>query len=261
VVCPYHGMAFNEAGHCTRIPAHPQITTFPKTSNVPTYLVRERYGYVWVALGTPEQDIPLIAEWDQPGFFHFHCGPYYINTSAPRIIENFTDVAHLPFTHEGLLGDRAHPEISDYRLTQAADGLTAHDIKFYQPNPEGTGEAKYIAYTYKILRPLTAYFCKGTDPTQSTQLQFSIFLAVTPVEELKSIAWLAVSRNYAPEAIDDDLRAFQDHLMSQDIPMLESQRPQPLPLELQAEFHFPADQLAIAYRKWLKQLGLTFGTC
>ncbi|MDX2215861.1 MAG: aromatic ring-hydroxylating dioxygenase subunit alpha [Oculatellaceae cyanobacterium bins.114] len=256
LVCPYHGMVFDGEGHCLHVPASPAIATFPKTSQVRSFLAKEQYGYIWVTLGKPVHDIPYFAEWDQPGFFHFLCGAYTINTSAPRVIENFTDVAHLPFVHEGLLGDRAHPEISEYQLTTDHNGLTAHNIEFYQPDPEGTGEAKSVSYIYKILRPLIAYFCKGSD-----EFQFSIFLAVTPVEELKSIAWLGVSRNYAPDAKAEDLRAFQDHLMSQDIPMLESQHPQRLPLDLQAEFHFPADQLAIAYRKWLKQLGLVFGTC
>jgi len=33
-----------------------------------------------------------------------------------------------------------------------------------------------------------------------------------------------------------------------------------LPLDLQAELHLRSDQIAIAYRRWLKQLGLRYGT-
>ncbi len=89
----------------------------------------------------------------------------------------------------------------------------------------------------------------------------SIFLTVTPVEETRSVAWLGVARNYAPETSNDELRRFQDDVMAQDIPMVESQRPQKLPLNLQQEFHFPCDKMSIAYRKWLKQINLQFGTC
>ncbi|HYX49579.1 MAG TPA: hypothetical protein VE843_07540, partial [Ktedonobacteraceae bacterium] len=46
----------------------------------------------------------------------------------------------------------------------------------------------------------------------------------------------------------------------QDVPIVESQRPELLPLDLQAELHLRSDRTAIAYRKWLKELGLTFGT-
>ena len=46
----------------------------------------------------------------------------------------------------------------------------------------------------------------------------------------------------------------------QDVPIVESQRPELLPLDLQAELHLGSDRTAIAYRKWLRELGLTFGT-
>jgi hypothetical protein len=36
--------------------------------------------------------------------------------------------------------------------------------------------------------------------------------------------------------------------------------PEMLPLDLQAELHLRSDRTAIAYRKWLRQLGLKYGT-
>jgi len=55
----------------------------------------------------------------------------------------------------------------------------------------------------------------------------------------------------------DKLRSRPDW---QDIPVVESQRPELLPLDLQAELHLRSDRTAVAYRTWLKQLGLSFGT-
>lgn len=256
IVCPYHAMSFDSQGHCTRIPADLKITTFPQTANLRSYKVVEKYGFVWVALGDPTQEVPVFPEWDQPDANTFQCGPYFINASGPRILENFVDIAHFPFTHRGLLGDPEHPEVSNYDLTIEDGEICATNIHFYQPNPEGTGEAKSVSYVYKIVRPLVACFQKG-----DTSKQFSIFIVITPVEETSSIAWLGVARNYSPEVSNDELRAFQDDVMAQDVPMVESQRPQKLPLNLQQEFHFPCDKMSIAYRKWLKQLGVQFGTC
>jgi phenylpropionate dioxygenase-like ring-hydroxylating dioxygenase large terminal subunit len=72
-------------------------------------------------------------------------------------------------------------------------------------------------------------------------------------------AWIYVAKDY--EALDDDeTRSFEDAITPQDISIVESQRPELLPLDLQAELHLRSDRTAIAYRKWLKQLGLTFGT-
>ncbi|MFM7218904.1 MAG: Rieske 2Fe-2S domain-containing protein [Nodosilinea sp.] len=256
IVCPYHAMAFNREGRCTRIPANLKITTFPQAAHLRCYRVTERYGFVWVALGEPTQDIPLFPEWQQAETIAFQCGPYPINASGPRIIENFIDIAHFPFTHRDLLGDPEFPEVSDYNLEIENGEICATDIHFYQPNPEGTGEAKSVSYFYKVVRPLVAWFRKGDQ-----NRQFSIFIVVTPIAETRSIAWLGVARNYSPEVANQDLRAFQDSVMAQDVPMVEYQRPQRLPLSLQQEFHFPCDKMSIAYRKWLKQIGLQFGTC
>lgn len=256
LVCPYHAMEFDSEGYCTKIPANLKITKFPQGANLTTYAVQEKYGFVWVALGEPTQEIPQFSEWQLPEAIAFQCGPYRINSSAPRVIENFVDIAHFPFTHQGLLGDPEFPEVSDYRMEVKEDEIVATDIHFYQPNPEGTGEAKSVTYVYKVVRPMVAWFRKGDD-----RHLFSIFIVVTPVEETRSIAWLGVARNYSPDVPNDQLRTFQDEVMAQDIPMVESQNPQRLPLDLQQEFHFPCDKMSIAYRKWLKQLGLQFGTC
>jgi len=49
-------------------------------------------------------------------------------------------------------------------------------------------------------------------------------------------------------------------LAAQDMPIVNSQRPELLPLDLQSELHLRSDQLAIAYRRWLKQMGMQYGT-
>jgi phenylpropionate dioxygenase-like ring-hydroxylating dioxygenase large terminal subunit len=53
--------------------------------------------------------------------------------------------------------------------------------------------------------------------------------------------------------------AFQDRVTLQDIPIVESQRPELLPLDLTAELSMGADKASIEYRKWLKDLGVGFG--
>ena len=58
---------------------------------------------------------------------------------------------------------------------------------------------------------------------------------------------------------DEELSKFQDLVTGQDIPIVESQRPELLPLDLQAELHVRSDRRAIAYRRWLKQRGLRYG--
>ena len=69
-----------------------------------------------------------------------------------------------------------------------------------------------------------------------------------------------MSMNYGFETPEKEIIAFQDIVTGEDIPVVESQRPELLPLDLQEELHLRSDRTAIAYRKYLKQMGVTFGT-
>ncbi|MBZ0303393.1 MAG: aromatic ring-hydroxylating dioxygenase subunit alpha [Anaerolineae bacterium] len=252
--CAYHGWTYNAEGRCVRIPAHPEQVPPTKARTI-QYAVTERYGWVWVCLGEPAQDLPAFAEWDDSGFHNVHCGPYYAHASGPRIIENFLDVAHFPYVHGGYLGDEDYPEIKDYEVERTAEGVVATDISVYQPNADGSGVGRDVTYTYKVYRPLTAYLIKT-----SGDLAFSIYFAVTPVSELESIGWMYVNMNDVQGMSDDEIRGFQDTIFGQDVPVVESQRPELLPLDLQAELHLRSDRTSIAYRQWLNDLGLSFGT-
>ena len=53
----------------------------------------------------------------------------------------------------------------------------------------------------------------------------------------------------------------QHTIFMQDKPVLESQFPKRLPLDLRAELHTAADKASSAYRRHLKMLGITFGVC
>ncbi len=147
-----------------------------------------------------------------------------------------------------------HTEMSDYEAVIGEDGVTADNIQVWQPDPDGTGVGKHVAYTYRVMRPLIAYFVKKTSQA------FSIYFVVTPVSELESRGWMWMNMNYGYELSEEHLRNFQDTVAGQDIPIVESQRPERLPLDLQAELHLRSDRTAIAYRRWLHELGLVIGT-
>jgi phenylpropionate dioxygenase-like ring-hydroxylating dioxygenase large terminal subunit len=254
LACAYHGWTYDEEGRCVRFPAHPDQKP-PPTARVATYAAKDKYGYVWASLGAPSNDVPAFKEWDDKSFRKILCGPYYYRASAPRAVENFLDVAHFPFVHGGLLGDEAHAEIRDYDVETTPQGIEAKHVVVWQPDPDGTGKGKTVDYTYRVMRPFTAYFNKHTD-----EGDFAIQLNVTPADEMNSIGWMCIALNYAKETPDADLRAYQDKITGQDVPIVESQRPERLPLDLQAELHLRSDRIAVAYRMWLRGLGLTFGT-
>ena len=250
--CPYHGWTYDSSGSCVNIPAHPEQTP-PTKARAIAYRAEVAYDMVWVCLGQPAHDIPVFDEWDDPAYRKILCGAYEFQAAGPRMVENFLDVAHFPFVHQDILGTQERPEIPDYDVITDDNGITASDIRIFQPNPDGSHIPNWVAYTYKVYRPLVAYFRKEADE------KFAILLMITPIEEVKSLMWMWMVMTQT-DASDADLRDFQDEIAYQDLPIVQSQRPELLPLDLQSELHLRSDKTAIAYRRWLNDLGLSFGT-
>ena len=192
-----------------------------------------------------------------------NCGPYDVATSAPRIVENFLDMAHFGFVHEGWLGARETPDIPDYQVQPTPTGLVASGCKAWQPqsNLHSTRGA-LVEYRYEVTGPYTAVLTKVPE-AGSTAVQGwreSIALFICPVGPEQSRVWfrLAVA-DFATEAAQ--LQAFQHTIFTQDQPVLESQRPACLPLDVRAEAHTAADKASAAYRRFLREAAIRFGTC
>ena len=253
LMCPYHGWTYNTEGRCVKMPAHPDQKPSPRAV-VKTYHAQVCYDMVWVCMGEPQHEIPPFPEWQDTNYRRVLCGPYPLQSAGQRMIENFLDVAHFPWVHENILGDRERAEIGDYEITVDETGVAADDIEIYQPNPDGTRVGKLIRYHYKVHRPLIAYFRK-----ESSGPGFAMMLMMTPVEAAQSVIWQWMLLNHSHDAPEEELLAFQDEIVYQDLPVVESQRPGLLPSDLQAELHLRSDKVAIAYRQWLNDLGVRFG--
>ena len=247
--CPYHGWTYAKDGCCVLMPAHPEQKP-PAKARVTTFEAREAHGVIWATLGTGAAEIPSFELMRDPAHQLLRAGPYRVHASGPRVVENFLDVGHFPFVHEGILGDRLRPEIADYDAVVNADGVLATGVKVYQPDPYATGEGSTVTYTYRVHRPLSASFIKHGEHS------FGMLLSVTPHDAVDSSAWMWMAMNYEPTSAMVD---FQDRIFAQDRPILESQRPELLPLDLQAELHLRSDRTAIAYRRWLRELGVRTG--
>jgi phenylpropionate dioxygenase-like ring-hydroxylating dioxygenase large terminal subunit len=250
IVCPYHGWEYDQSGQCTRIPANPG-RAIPKKARAFPYAAREKYGVVWICLGEPAGDIPEMqvpADYDPA--WSVSASDHPLRAKAPRIIENYLDFSHLPFLHGGFLGDPDRPEIEDYTVEKTEDGLVARGLKIWQPDPDGSGVGDYRTYDYFCYRPLIAGFTKE---------KVASMLAVTPVDEETSVAWLIGSSEARKDLSNAERRKWSELIISQDAVAVESQRPELLPLDLLEELHLTFDRLAIAYRRWLKELGVTYG--
>ena len=160
--CPYHGWTYDADGQCVSIPAHPEQRP-PTKARAFTYHATVAYDFVWVCLGEPAYAIPEFEEWGDESYRKILCGAYEFQAAGPRMVENFLDVAHFPFVHENILGTQERPEIPDYDVVTDDWGVTASDIRVFQPNPDGSHIPNWVSYTYKVYRPLVAYFRKEAE--------------------------------------------------------------------------------------------------
>jgi phenylpropionate dioxygenase-like ring-hydroxylating dioxygenase large terminal subunit len=267
--CPYHGWCFDASGHCVKVPALPAFIP-PAAHCVNAYGVQEAHGLVWVCMKAAPGSTPGCAS-ALPRFEAeadsqlrlVNCGPFDVATSAPRIIENFLDMAHFGFVHEGSLGERTTTAIDSYAVQRTPTGLLATGCKAWQPqsNVHSTAPAQ-VEYTYEVTAPYAAVLTKIPDAKAVALLDYreAIALFICPIDPTFSRVWfrMAVADFESPDA---KLQDFQRMIFLQDQPILESQSPSCLPLDLRAELHTTADKASSTYRRCLQEWGITFGVC
>jgi len=260
--CPYHGWRFDADARCAVVPALPGFLP-PPAHRAREYEALQRHGLLWVRLAPGDTGVPEFAAETDPRLRKVTCGPYDVATSAPRLVENFLDMAHFGFVHEGSLGDRDHPEIPDYRVDDTPTGLLATGCTAWQPvsSIHATGGAR-VDYTYEVAGPYTCVLTKAPEAEKVAIDGFreSIALFVDPLGPETSRVWIRLAMTDF-DSSDATMRAFQDMIFGQDLPVLESQRPKRLPLDPKAEVHCAADKASAAYRRYLRRIGVTFGTC
>ena len=221
--------------------------------------VVERFGLVWTTLGSPAKDVYDLPEAREPGRRYVRCGWVTLRTSAPRIVENFLDMAHFPFVHAGVLGSEPWTEVADYdaEIRRDVDEVWATNCKFFQPRVAVTeSDGAYAALTYRVPSPFQVMLYRVC-PAAPDRLD-AILLAVHPLDEHRCRAQ-PVEYLVDDRSTDRELLNFEQAIFLQDRFIVENQRPLSLPLRPGPEIPVRADAASMAYRRWLREKGLTFG--
>jgi len=226
----------------------------------PALPVRERYGCLWTTLGSPAGEVFDIAEAEQPDRRRVLCGWTQMRASGLRVVENFLDMAHFPFVHTGILGAEPHTEVAHYasEIRREVDEVWATGCEFFQPRVAATeSNGDFARLTYRVPSPFTVMLYRVC-PTAPERLD-AIALFVQPIEEDFCRAQPVMFLVDAASAHNDLLR-FEQVIFLQNRIIVENQRPVLLPLEPRAETPTRADSSSVAYRRWLKEKGLRYGT-
>jgi phenylpropionate dioxygenase-like ring-hydroxylating dioxygenase large terminal subunit len=226
----------------------------------PDLPVQERYGCLWTTLGSPAGpifDLPEATETDRRVVL---CGWTQMRASGPRVVENFLDMAHFPFVHTDILGSEPHTEVPRYRseIRRDVDEVWATNCQFFQPRIAATESAGAFAeLTYRVPSPFVVMLYRKC-PSAPARLD-AIALFIHPIEEdlcrAQPVMYLVDDRSDF-----NALLRFEQVIFLQDRIIVENQRPVLLPLEPRAEIPTQADNSSVAYRRWLKEKGLRYGT-
>jgi len=210
---------------------------------------RDAYGYLWISIGEPPPEVFAVPEAAEPDRRTLNAATIGIAVSAPRAIENFLDMAHL--------GEEPHTEVADYD-TEIRDGeLWAVDCRFYQPQAAvSSTEGVMAEYQYRVPSPYCAMLYKSSPGDAERMDVIGIFIHPVSEEFVRANLFLCLLDDVSS---DTTIRRFQQTIFSQDKPILENQYPKCLPLDPRAETPIRADKMAIAYRRWLTDLGVTYG--
>jgi phenylpropionate dioxygenase-like ring-hydroxylating dioxygenase large terminal subunit len=220
---------------------------------------RQRYGCLWTTLGTPATDLLPVPEADETDRRVIVCGAISVKTSGLRIVENFLDMAHFPFVHTDILGAEPHTEVMQYttEIRRDVDEVWATNCQFFQPQAALSATGGIMTqYMYRVANPFATILYK-TCPNAANRWDV-ICLFVQPLDPDRCRAHPIMFLIDDTSALTD-LIHFQQLIFLQDRIILENQRPALLPLEPRAETPTRADATSIAYRRWLKEKGVTYG--
>ncbi len=218
-----------------------------------------QYGFVWVCLGRPARPIVHFAEAYDTDRWIDSTGSVQVAVSGLRAVENFLDLGHLCFVHAGYLGEEPHTEIRPYRVDRLPDGgIIATGCRVYQPLASPIAKQGFdVDYVYTVVRPfiVALYKANPVEPTRNDM----IALCLQPLSEERCIAHILtcyLKHDITPAAV----RRYQQFIFGQDRPILENQVPKRLPLDPRAELSIRADSASTAYRAWLLETGVRYGT-
>jgi phenylpropionate dioxygenase-like ring-hydroxylating dioxygenase large terminal subunit len=108
VECGYHGLTFNAAGECVRIPCADRI---PKNARVRSYPLVSRYGLLWIWMGRAEAADPdkifQVQHWGDPAWGMTTSDAMTVDCHYLYMTDNLLDPSHVAWVHPSSFGNAA----------------------------------------------------------------------------------------------------------------------------------------------------------
>jgi vanillate O-demethylase monooxygenase subunit len=203
----------------------------------------------------PEHELPVVREADDPAYVVYAGEPMDWACQSTRQIENFLDIAHFSVVHTDAFGNAAVMEVPEHDVVR--DGSTLRTVFDYpaidmmaEPGPDGARPVVPIRFAYTVRPPFWVRIDSESGGHAHTLLVANQPLTATTCR----VYWVAIMpADAAPPT--DLVEAGEQLIFGADREIVETQRPEQVPLDLTAELHLGFDRLAIAYRRALADLG------
>lgn len=260
IVCPYHGLSYNVDGKCTKIPAQPELTKISDRFSLTKFPVVEKYGLIWTSLFSrdeSEANFPILETWNTVE--HQSILPPFVDIagSSGRQLEGFIDVAHFAWVHHKAFADRENPIVPKYETERTDYGFKTTYISNVSNYPHSLQHLEPENFLWKrefdVYPPfsatLTVYF-----PENGI---LKILNACCPVSSNMTRLFVPLTRNFDTTGDLQAVYDFNAQIFAEDQDMVESQKPEELPLDITMEAHFEADRSSTTYRRILAEWGLS----
>ena len=219
-----------------------------------------KYGLVWTSLfGRDEQaaNFPVLDTWEDAEHQSILPPSVDIAGSSGRQLEGFIDVAHFAWVHHQAFADRDNPVVPKYHTERTDYGLKSIYISNVSNYPHGmqhlAPEGFLWTREFEVYPPfaatLTIYF-----PNDGI---LKILNACCPVSAHQTRLFVPLTRNFDTTGDLQAVYDFNAQIFAEDQDMVESQKPEELPLDLSMEAHFEADRSSALYRRILAEWGLS----
>lgn len=214
VECGYHGMTFDCAGSCVRIPGQERI---PPAANVRAYPVAEKWGLVWIWMGEAEKADPAsifqVEHYGEPGWGINRGAPMMMDCHYLYMTDNLLDPSHVAWVHQSSLGNAA---CEDEALNVHADErgvavsrwmMNTEPPAFYKQLVEFDGPCDRKQH-YEVRYPSNAivkaiFTPAGTGgddgPLHERTFLMDSYNFMTPVDENRTLYYWFQLRNIKPD--------------------------------------------------------------
>ena len=217
------------------------------------FAVREAYGLVWVCVGRAPADLPHLPNWDESGCQHVLASPVAYHANALRCMDHFLHESPAAAQGHGAF-DSLPSTSATYSVQAGESGLftTPIAISLREQEAHEMGHASALA-RYHCLSPTVACIEKGVGEPRP----WFVWCAWTPVALDRASLWLVLCLPAQTRVPDRLLWEQQELVLPEDERWLvESLRPFHLPLGAADEAEAIGSPLSLAYRRWVRDLGL-----